>query len=349
MLCAIFCRMHDREWPMISVIVPVRNEGHFIGRTLQQILGQDYPPDRMEILVGVADSTDRTAEIVQEIAARDPRVRYFRNPHGLSSGARNLGVRLAAGEIILFIDGHVYIDNDRLLRNTVLLMEEKGVSILSRPQFLDPPDNTFFQRAVSLARKSKLGHGLDSTIYTRRDAYVDPTSAGACYRREVFQRVGLFDISFDACEDVEFNYRCARAGYRAFTSMRLAVYYYPRESLGGLFRQMIRYGIGRARLALKHPRTLSLATITPAAMLSCFAVLAAVAPFSQLAFSALKACLAAYFALAAGFSVSISAGHGLRYLPLLLLLYPCIHAGLGLGFILGVAKSIFPFRAKQVV
>lgn len=341
--------MQENLLPFVSVIVPARNEERFIARTLQQILAQDYPSDRMEILVGVADSTDRTAEIVQEIAAREPRIRYFHNPHGLSAGARNLGVRLAAGEIILFIDGHVYIDNDRLLRNTVLLMEEKNVSILSRPQFLDPPDNTFFQRAVSLARKSRLGHGLDSTIYSKRDAYVDPTSAGACYRRGVFERVGLFDISFDACEDVEFNYRCARAGYRAFTSMRVAVYYYPRESLAGLFRQMIRYGIGRARLARKHPGTLALATIIPAASLSCFVVLAALAPFSPSALSALKICLAAYFALAAGFSVSISAGHGLRYLPLLLLLYPCIHAALGLGFILGLAKSIFRFRAKQAV
>jgi len=342
MLCAIFCRMRDREWPMISVIVPVRNEGRFIGRTLEQILGQDYPPDRMEILVGVADSTDRTAEIVQGIAAREPRVRYFRNPHGLSAGARNLGVRLAAGEIILFIDGHVYIDNDRLLRNAVLLMEEKSVSILSRPQFLDPPDNTFFQRAVSLARKSRLGHGLDSTIYSKRDAYVDPTSAGACYRRGVFERVGLFDISFDACEDVEFNYRCARAGYRAFTSMRVAVYYYPRESLAGLFRQMIRYGIGRARLARKHPSTLSLSTFIPSVILLGPPLLGVLALFSPLAANALAVGLGLYVALIVSFSLAIAARNGIGFLRLLPSIYLCIHLGLGLGFVRGVVGPTRP-------
>ena len=143
-------------------------------------------------------------------------------------------------------------------------MKEKQVSILSRPQLMDTPHNSFFQRAVSLARNSWIGHGRDSTIYSREDAYVDPGSSGASYRREVFEKVGYFDLSFDACEDVEFNYRCAEAGFRSFTSMKLAVYYYPRTSLRGLFRQMRRYGAGRFRLARKHPETLSITTLFPA-------------------------------------------------------------------------------------
>lgn len=334
--------MQDRQWPAISVIVPVRNEAGFIARTLEQILGQDYPPDRMEVLVGVADSTDGTWEIVHEVARRDPRVRLFCNPHGLSSGARNLGVRFSTGDIIVFIDGHVHIDNPRLLRDTVLLMEEKGVSVLSRPQFLEPPDISPFQRAVALARGSRIGHGLDSTIYTRDDKYVDPTSAGASYRRDVFQRVGLFDPSFDACEDVEFNYRCARAGYRAFTSMRLAVYYYPRETARSLLRQMKRYGIGRARLARKHPATLSLAAITPALFLLGVLLLSALAPFSRAAFMGLAACLGLYLVLIAGFSLATAARHGLRLLPVLPLIYAVIHAGLGFGFLQGIIVRAAP-------
>lgn len=328
--------MHDREWPMISVIVPARNEARFIARTLDQILAQDYPPNRMEILVGVAESTDRTWEIVQDIAARNPRVRPFTNRHGLSSGARNLGVRLSAGDIIVFIDGHVYIDNPRLLRDTVLLMEEKAVSILSRPQFLDPPDNTLFQRAVSLARRSAVGHGLDSTIYTGDDKYVDPTSAGASYRRQVFERVGLFDPSFDACEDVDFNYRCARAGHRAFTSMRLAVYYYPRETLPALFRQMVRYGIGRARLARKHPASISVSTLVPAALLLGILLPAALVLVSRAALIALAGVLAAYLILIAAFSIGIALRQGFVFLPLLPPIYCCIHFGLGLGFLRGL-------------
>jgi glycosyltransferase involved in cell wall biosynthesis len=324
--------MKSREWPKISMVVPVRNEERFVARTLQQLLDQDYPADRMEILVGVADSTDSTAEIVQEIAARESRVKYFRNPHGVSAGARNGGVRLSSGEIIIFIDGHVYIDNNALLRNTAVLMEEKAVSILSRPQFLDPPDNTFFQRAVSLARKSWIGHGLDSTIYTKQDKSVDPTSSGSSYRREIFERVGFFDTSFDACEDVEFNYRCARAGYRSFTSMRLAVYYYPRTSLGKLFRQMMRYGAGRYRLARKHPRTLSLSSLLPAMLIIIIPLLGVLALITPDVLFALATVLLLYFSAIGLNSLSISATEGFQYLPVIPIIYLAIHIGLGLGF-----------------
>ncbi len=247
--------MSDR-YPHLSIVIPARNEERFITHTIGFLLNQDYPPDKLEILVVVADSVDRTEEVVKKIAAEEPRVKFLPNPYGLSSGARTIGAKEANGEIIVFIDGHVYIDNSQLLQNTVRLMEDKHVSILSRPQLLDTPNNSFLQRAISLARNSWIGHGRDSTIYSREDKYVDPGSSGASYRREVFDKVGYFDISFDACEDVEFNYRCAQAGFRSFTSLKLAVYYYPRTSLPGLFRQMSRYGTGRFRLALKHPKTL---------------------------------------------------------------------------------------------
>ena len=226
------------------MVLPIRNEANFIAKTIKQLQEQVYPRDRLEILVVVGYSHDNTAAIVQEIAAQDERVRYLHNPKLWSSSARNIGAKEATGDIITYIDGHTYIDNDQLLINIARLIAEKEVSVLSRPQFLDTPENTTFQKAVSLARKSALGHGLDSTIYSDEDMYVNPTSAGASYKREVFDKVGYFDEQFDASEDYEFNYRVAQAGYRAFTSLQLAVYYYPRKSFGTLFKQMTRYGTG---------------------------------------------------------------------------------------------------------
>lgn len=329
----------DGQLPKLTIVIPVRNEERYIARTIHYLLVQEYPADLVEILVGVADSSDRTAEIVQEIAAREPRVRYFRNPYGLSSGARSLGAQMAGGEIVIYIDGHVYIDNLRLFLNTVELMQEKQVFVLSRPQFLETPENTFFQRAVALARRSLVGHGLDSTIYTVEDKYVDPTSSGATYRKEVFQRVGYFDLSFDACEDVEFNYRCAQAGYRSFTSMKLAVYYYPRPSVRALFRQMSRYGAGRMHLARKHPRTLSLGTLIPPLMTAGFPLLALAALLwrdSRPLF--LAACLA-YLGLIFLSSAAVAARSAWSYLAVLPVIYPTLHAGLGWGFLRALLAS----------
>lgn len=320
-------------FPRITVVVPVRNEELFVARTIQSLLDQDYPPDRVEILVGVADSSDRTAEIVHEIEARDPRVKFFHNPLGISAAARTLGAQIATGDLVLYVDGHTWIDNDQIFKNTVRLMGEKGVSILSRPQFLDTPDNSFFQRAVSLARQSVIGHGPDSTIYTREEKYVDPASSGAAYKRDVFDRVGYFDTSFDACEDVEFNYRCSRAGFRSFTSMKLAVYYYPRSSPGALFRQMVRYGVGRFRFARKHPRSLSLGTLAPVFFTGGLPLMGILGIFWPPAGALFLIAWLVYALAVLLSSVAIALRHGWEYLPVLPGIYFVIHTGLGWGFL----------------
>ena len=63
-------------------------------------------------------------------------------------------------------------------------------------------------------------------------SFIDvPQSVAIAYRREVFERVGLFDESFDACEDVEFNHRIARAGLTCYFTPRVQVRYFPRDSV----------------------------------------------------------------------------------------------------------------------
>jgi succinoglycan biosynthesis protein ExoA len=339
---------HNFDWPMISVVVPVRNEAQFIARTLEYILSQDYPADKLEVLVVDGQSDDGTVAIVQGIASADPRVKLLENPKRLSSAARNIGAKAAAGEIITFIDGHVYIDDDRVLKNTALLMDEKQISVLSRPQFLDTPDNTFFQKAVSLARKSAFGHGLDSTIYSNDEDYVDPTSSGASYKREVFEKVGYFDESFDAAEDVEFNYRVGKAGFQSFTSPDLAVYYYPRGSLKSLFKQLTRYGVGRFRFMQKHREAIASGALIPPAyfaLLVLFLLLSIVIPaFRPL----LQVWIGLYILGNILSSVMVAMEKGIEYLMVLPAIYFCIHAGLAWGFISEAVRTYRRGRQKKL-
>lgn len=327
------------QLPLITVVVPVKSEAKFIKETLAYITGQDYPSDRLEILVVDGFSDDGTREIVNDVAAADPRVRLLDNPVRLSSAGRNIGARAARGDIVLYIDGHVYIDNRDLLKNVAALMYEKEVRVLSRPQILDTPENTFLQRAVSLARKSVIGHGLDSTIYTRAEKYVDPTSSGAGYRREVFDTVGYFDESFDAAEDVDFNYRVAQAGYQSYTSPKLAVYYYPRASLSALFKQMKRYGTGRFRFVKKHPGALSAGSLAPTALLLMLALLLILAPWISL--KPFAALVIVYLLTILIGSLAVAIRHGFRYFAVLPAVYIAVHFGLGWGFISEALRTIF--------
>ena len=260
--------------PKISVILPVRNEVRSLGRLLDQLLQQTYPADRFEILIADGRSNDGTRELVERKASTAAvAIRVVDNP-GIRSGAgRNAGVAAATGEIILFIDGHCEIPSPHLLQDTVNLLEETGADCLCRPQPLIAFSPQGVGRIIADVRASALGHGRDSLIYNMsHSGFVHPASSGATYRRPVFERLGMYDESFDACEDVEFNTRVAAAGYKAYTDPRLSVYYEPRNSFRGLFRQMMRYGIGRVRLARKHPESASLSQWAPAVLVAAAGV-----------------------------------------------------------------------------
>lgn len=326
--------------PFITVVMPVRNEVRFIADTLEQLREQDYPNDCFEILVADGMSDDGTREIVARIAEEDDRVRLLDNPKRRSSAGRNVGFRAGRGDLFVVVDGHCHIPDRCFLRNVADCFAKSGADCLGRPQPLDPPGLTPFQQSVALARASRLGHGGDSLIYGDYEGFASPVSNGAAYRREVFERIGYVDEGFDACEDVEFNYRVEQAGLKAYTSPKLTVRYYPRENLTALIGQMRRYGRGRTRLYCKYPALLSLSAQVPA----CFAGGAAafvallilnlifgLSKFLTFIFSALGLALLAYATLVGLATVRICREHGWSHAWRLPLVFLAVHGGLGLG------------------
>jgi GT2 family glycosyltransferase len=319
----------------VTVVLPVRDEGPFVEAVLGDLLGQDYPADRLELLVVDGESSDDTRARAAAVAARDGRVRVLANPRRLSSAARETGTREARGEYVLFVDGHCRVRSRTLVRDMVETFRRTGADCLARPQPLVAPEGSFVARAVAAARSSWFGHSTESTIYDERERAVDPTSAGAMYRREVFDRVGSFDPGFDACEDVELNWRVARAGLSCWTSPRLAVEYVPRGTWRGLFRQMVRYGLGRARLHRKHRESFRVESLVPAAFVAGLPALL-VAPWLPSPWGAVVAApYALYGVLALVASVAAASRRGWRLLPALPLAFLAIHAGLGVGYLQG--------------
>jgi len=257
---------------IISLIVPVRNEGRAIEQTLRSLLTQDYPRSDYEVIVADGISTDDTVPIVRRLQAEFPNLKLLFNPARFSSAGRNTAIRHMTGEFAIIVDGHCQVPDRNYLRNLVSAFAGSGADCLGRPQPLDAPAATPFQKAVSLARSSRLGHNPDSDIFSNEAKYVHPGSTAVAYRRQVFETIGLFDQAFDACEDVEFNERVHQAGFTCFFTPSLKIAYHPRASLPALFKQLARYGCGRARLAWKHPGSLTLPALIPPLWLCFLAV-----------------------------------------------------------------------------
>lgn len=326
---------NQNGWPFVSVIVPVRNESASIRHTLRQLLDQRYPADSFEVIVADGESTDNTQSIVHEMEEDYPNLQLVNNPGIWSSAGRNAAIEVAIGDIVLLVDGHCDLDNPEYLLDLVDAFVRSGADCIGRPQPLDISQANPVQQAIGLARSSRLGHHPDSWIYADTEAYVSPQSVAIAYKRDIFDKIGTFDETFDACEDVEFNHRVDKEGYTCFFTPKSQVKYHPRSNLRGLFRQMMRYGRGRVRLLKKHPDTFSVPGFIPALFVLGLVTGPLLGLFSSWCMQAYVITLMAYGAIVALFSVGLAVKERRwNLLPYFPLVYVTVHLGAGSGVML---------------
>ena len=240
---------------------------------------------------------------------------------------------------MLFIDGHCRLGSPQLLEASLNAFL-RGERCLSRPQPLASEGVDAFQTATSLARSSCLGHQVGSQIFADRDHHCNPLSAGCGYTRELYLDLGGIDESFDAGEDLEFNLRVHKAGVEALHSPLFSVTYLPRGSWSSLFRQLYRYGYGRAHMARKHPST----TSPLAALLGLMSLGLFLLPLVGLTWTpALMLWLVMLTAYGLGALIlGLWQARGTGGLTMALRVascFPAIHLGAGLGYVAGLVKG----------
>ena len=133
--------------PPVSVVIPVRNEERYLEESVAGVLNQGYPGP-MEIILAIAPSTDRTAEIAQDLAARDDRIRVIDNPDGTTPKALNLGVAVSRYDIIVRVDAHGELGPE-YIATAVELLERTGAANVGG--IMDAKGRTPFEQAVAVA------------------------------------------------------------------------------------------------------------------------------------------------------------------------------------------------------
>jgi glycosyltransferase involved in cell wall biosynthesis len=309
------------------------NEAHFLEDFLRDVLDQDYPQERVEIVIADGGSSDGTREKLAALSAVETRVRVIDNPDRFQAPGLNRIIREARGDLIIRMDVHCRYASD-FLRRCVELLGRTGADNVGGAARVVA--RTFFQRAVAAAYDSPLGGGGAPFRSAANEGYVDTVFPGA-FRRRVFETVGLFDPAAQVNEDAELNQRILQSGGRIYLSREIDVHHYPRASLSALALQYFRYGQGRARTLVKHRRLPVWRPVIPFAMLSLGTVVVAVPILRPI----LPWAVATYAGLVLLESVRAGRDAGLRNILLLTLVFPVLHAFHGAGFGAGLVRYLF--------
>ncbi len=320
--------------PRVTVVMPVRNEERYVERSLGSVLAQDYPEERMEVLIADGMSSDRTRELVAKIAAgRD--VRILDNPRGIVSTGLNLAFVEATGEVVVRVDGHCEIGPGHV-RAAVEALADGTYAGVGGP--LETVGETDAARAVAAAMSSRLGVG-GAPFRTGCDRpVVADTVPFPAYPRAVLMEAGPYDEELVRNQDDEYNYRLRRAGRRLLLLPGMRSRYFSRSRLRSLASQYFQYGYWKVRVMQKHPWQMRWRQLAPPALVAALAAGALAATWSVLAAWGLGALVGIYMVAAVVAAVPAGRGLGWRGRVLLPFVFPILHLAYGSGFWVGLVR-----------
>jgi len=325
---------------IVSVIVPCRNEERFIGRCLDSIVAQDFPKDKMEIIVVDGYSEDGTKKIIEQYIKSYPLIKLLDNPKKITPAALNIGISQAQGEIIMKMDAHSTYQKD-FISKCVKYLKDYNADNVGGAVIATPQENTFIAQAISFSLSHPFGVG-DSyfRLGSIKPRQVDTVAFG-CFKKEVFKKIGLFNENLARIEDIEFNSRLRKAGGKILLMPDIVAYYYPKSTLSGFFKHNFEDGIW-VTYSLKFSR-FAFSIFSWRHLAPFFFVLGLLGSF-VLSFFLFQAKIlfiliwGSYLLLNLFFSLKISLKKGLKYLSVLPVAFVVRHVGYGLGSIWGLVK-----------
>jgi hypothetical protein len=246
------------DWPAVSVVLPVLNEERHLRSAVTSILGQDYP-GRLEVVIALGPSRDKTDQVAADLAASDERISAVPNPSGRTPEGLNRAIRVSRYAIIARVDGHAELPRD-YLRTAVETLERTGADNVGG--LMSAQGRTDFERAVARAMTSKWGVGNAPFHVGGEEGVTDSVYLGV-FRRDALDRVGGYDETFTRAQDWEMNYRIRQTGGTVWFNPALEVAYRPRGSTRALATQYYHYGHWRRQVMRRHPGSVSLRYLAP--------------------------------------------------------------------------------------
>lgn len=330
--------------PFISILIPIRNESSYVARCLQAVLAQDYPADRVEILVADGMSFDDTRSTIREMQDHNPNIQLFDNPGRIVPSAMNMLIPKANGEILIRVDGHCVIALD-YVSNCVRHLQEDGVDGVGGPMVTVGED--VVSQVIALAMGSKFGVGGSSFRTESGQTKPVDTVPFPAYTRAIIQKVGLYDEELVRNQDDEYNYRIREAGGKILLADDVRSTYYSRGSLAKLWKQYFEYGFWKVRVFQKHPGQMSLRQFIPPLFVLALVAVLSLTIFFFWGWICLAGILGTYLSANLAASLFTAQKQGWKYISLLPLAFATLHISYGSGFLIGLFKFWNRWRDKK--
>jgi succinoglycan biosynthesis protein ExoA len=324
----------------VSVIVPCRNEVKSIDSFLDSFRKQELTGVDWEVVIADGMSNDGTREKLKRICERDSRIRVIDNPRRIASTGLNAAIHAARNDVVLRMDVHTQYKSDYIRRSVELLTRSGAASVggacIAR-------GTGYVGTAIAAAFHSGFAVGGARWHRPSHEGPTDTVHLG-CWRRDVLERVGLFDETLVRNQDDELNLRLRRAGGTLWQSPEIVAWYYPRASLSALFRQYFQYGFWRVAVLRKHCVPGAWRQLAPAAfVLTNLIMVAAIVLLGIIGHSSplwLRAGLASFdltylFASLAA-SLLTAKRDGWPLFPVLPFVFATYHISYGVGFLVGL-------------
>jgi glycosyltransferase involved in cell wall biosynthesis len=264
----------------VSVVLPILNEERFLEDSIEAILAQKYLGP-LEVILALGPSTDKTNEIAQRLASKDPRIILVDNPTSRTATGLNLAISHAKYSIICRIDGHAQISPTYISHAVAIMDQTHAVNVGG---VMAAVGENVFENAVATAMRSPLGVGA-SRFHTGGKAGPADTVYLGVFEKSKLEKVGGYDERFTRAQDWELNFRLRQDGGIIWFDPDLVVTYRPRPNLRALAKQYFEYGRWRRAVTRSHKGTVNFRYLAPPVTLTlCLVSLFAGSLFGPLYF-----------------------------------------------------------------
>lgn len=328
------------QQPLVSVLVPTYNEEKYIASCLETLLEQDYPKERLEIFVIDGNSVDNTKKIANSFNNYFSSFYLLNNPNKIVPFALNIGIKEAKGDVIIRIDAHSRYPKN-YISSLVKKLYELNADNVGGVWNTIPGDSS--TKALSIAIAASHPFGIGNSLHKiGTDTIIETdTVPYGCYRKEVFNRIGLFDEDLVRNQDDEFNGRLIKNGGKIYIIPDVVIDYYARTTYEKSAKMFYQYGLFKPLVNKKLGYPATIRQFFPLVFLLGLILGLGLSFVSSVLFAIYITVILFYLALSIAFSL-ISSVKNRRMLLILYLPYVffIIHISYGFGYLIGLVKFV---------